>query len=341
MDITAVLVDHEGQEHPLTEAMNVGRSADCTVTIDDAKVSRVHATFRIEGGQLLVEDMGSSNGTRVNELKIDKPTPVYSGDKICFEKHCYKLVVSGGAEDMDATVVDSDATVVSALEEPVAEAPAPAPAETQAEQPAGGVSAPASLDDLDLPGSWTDDGTGDETRVLSMDQAGAAPAHADGGAESIERMSDLGHLIVVADTGQAGEVFELAPGGTEDPDVWELGRDADCELNIPDPSVSGRHAQLIHQGGRWRLVNLVSANGIYVNGEKRLTAYLADGDRVQLGEATVVFRAPLGAGTGASDTGSAGAVAAGESGTGRGLKTVVLVAITVTVLLAAAWFVLG
>ncbi|MEP1594825.1 MAG: FHA domain-containing protein, partial [Halieaceae bacterium] len=241
MDITAVLVDHEEQEHALTGAMNVGRSADCAITIDDAKVSRVHAIFRVDGGQLVVEDMGSSNGTRVNELKIDKPTPVYNGDKICFEKHCYKLVVSGGAEDMDATVVDSDATVVSAFEEPTVQESAPSADPPPAESGEGSM--PESLDDLDLPGSWVDDGTGDETRVLSMDQAGAT-GNVQQDADAIERMSELAHLVVVTEGGAAGEVFELAPGGTEEPDVWELGRDADCELNISDPSVSGRHAQL-------------------------------------------------------------------------------------------------
>ena len=339
MDITAVLVDHEEQEHPLTGAMNVGRSADCTLTIDDAKVSRVHATFRVDGGQLVVEDMGSSNGTRVNELKIDKPTPVYNGDKICFEKHCYKLQVAGGAQDMDATVVDSDATVVSAFEEPALQASAPV-AESQPAESSGGSPVPRSLDDLDLPGSWVDDGTGDETRVLSMDQAGAAD-NVEKGTTAIERMSDLAHLIVVTETGSAGEVFELAPGGTEEPDVWELGRDADCELNIPDPSVSGRHAQLIHQGGRWRLVNLVSANGIYVNGEKRLTAYLADEDRIQLGEATVVFRASLNAAAAAPGAGTPADSGSGGNASGSALKTAVAVGGGLALLLLIAWFALG
>ena len=102
------------------------------------------------------------------------------------------------------------------------------------------------------------------------------------------------HLqLVGADV--AGETFELVIVPGAESHVWEIGRSESCEIFLPDPSVSSRHAQLVHQNGRWRLVNLVSANGIYVNEEKRLTTYLADGDQIRLGTTKLVFHTAVGA----------------------------------------------
>jgi hypothetical protein len=128
----------------------------------------------------------------------------------------------------------------------------------------------------------------------------------------VERASELPHLIVVRD-GAAADVMELEPGGSDDPDVWEIGREDSCEIVLDEPSVSARHAQLIHQGGRWRLVNLVSANGIFVNGEKRLTAYLGDGDQIRLGNVNLVFRGSVNAPASVSAASKGGKKAAAGS----------------------------
>ncbi|MFK8018625.1 MAG: FHA domain-containing protein [Pseudomonadales bacterium] len=72
--------------------------------------------------------------------------------------------------------------------------------------------------------------------------------------------------------------------------VWELGRDQACNIVINDETVSTRHAQLISAAGRWKMVNLVSTNGIYVNGVRKLSSYLGDMDQIQIGSAHFVFR---------------------------------------------------
>lgn len=291
----AVLVDHEGNNVELRGQMDVGRSSECAIVISDAKVSRRHATITVSESAITIEDHGSSNGTWVNGLRIGKLTTVLHGDDIYFEKHCFKLQLPHADEDLDATVVDideaDDETIVSipraeelALE-PVSRQPAVEVASTPEPRPA------LSGGDFDLPGSWVDAGTGDETRVLSMAEASSQSDESG----KPERVSDLAHLMV--STGQFTATFELALGDTSEPDVWEIGRDEGVEIQLLDPSVSNRHAQLIHQGGRWRLVNLVSTNGIYVNDEKRLTAYLSDGDSIRLGTVTLVFHAALGAAT--------------------------------------------
>ena len=151
--------------------------------------------------------------------------------------------------------------------------------------PCDAAAAPAR----DLPGSWVDSGTGESTQFLSPDALAAERPRS----AASERHSSLAHFIVLSSDGSASDVFELETGGAEE-DTWELGRDDTCDIQLGDPTVSARHAQLIHRGGRWRMVNLISSNGIIVNGEKRLSVYLDGGDSVQLGEVTLVFQAPEG-----------------------------------------------
>ncbi len=60
----------------------VGRSASCQVTLDDPLVSREHARLRIQGGQGVVEDLGSRNGVQVNGKAIAGSTQLANGDRI-------------------------------------------------------------------------------------------------------------------------------------------------------------------------------------------------------------------------------------------------------------------
>jgi diguanylate cyclase (GGDEF)-like protein len=59
-----------------------GRSRANTVAIDSNKISRNHAKVSFRSGAVLVEDLGSRNGTTLNGQKIDQPTTVSPGDEI-------------------------------------------------------------------------------------------------------------------------------------------------------------------------------------------------------------------------------------------------------------------
>ena len=347
-EFSAELVTADGSRIALSGEQKVGRSAGCDITIDDARVSRGHAMLRVIGDRLTVEDLGSANGTRVNEMATIGEVALADGDIVCFEKHCYGVALAGGYQDLDATVVDSDATVVAiptdpepeplpeVVPEPEVESkpvvaavpPEPVAEPEPAPTPEKITAAPAQAPVADLPGSWVDGPEGgDHTRVLSMadvPEPGAA-------INQMDRASDVPHLIVVNENGTQGDVLELQPTVGGEPDVWEIGRDESCEIVLSEPSVSARHAQLIHDEGRWRMVNLISANGIFVNGEKRLTAYLSDGDEIRMGKLNLVFRAAAGAATSTSS-----AAVSGKTASSR--KPYLLVAGVVVVVLAGLWF---
>ncbi len=54
------------------EGAFLGRAADCVVRTDDAMVSRKNCKISFQAGKWVVEDLGSSNGTYVNEVRVQK-----------------------------------------------------------------------------------------------------------------------------------------------------------------------------------------------------------------------------------------------------------------------------
>ncbi|HWH95823.1 MAG TPA: DUF3662 and FHA domain-containing protein [Baekduia sp.] len=60
----------------------IGRSRDCDIVLDDSNVSRRHAEISPSGQGFLIQDLGSTNGVRVNGRHVDGPHPLESGDQI-------------------------------------------------------------------------------------------------------------------------------------------------------------------------------------------------------------------------------------------------------------------
>ncbi|HEV2258994.1 MAG TPA: cytochrome P450 [Streptosporangiaceae bacterium] len=68
--------------------------------------------------------------------------------------------------------------------------------------------------------------------------------------------------------------------------LLRIGRAADNDLVIADPSVSGHHAELRSAGGVTRIVDLGSRNGTFVNERRVTAAVLAEGDVASFGTST-------------------------------------------------------
>ena len=60
----------------------IGRLAGCAVVVSDLNVSRKHAQVRRQGGVFVVSDLGSTNGTLVNGVRIDGECVLQNGDVI-------------------------------------------------------------------------------------------------------------------------------------------------------------------------------------------------------------------------------------------------------------------
>ncbi len=73
--------------------------------------------------------------------------------------------------------------------------------------------------------------------------------------------------------------------------VFRIGRLSDCELTLPDPNVSRRHAELRPVEGSWVLTDLGSMNGTRCNGGNVSEHRLRDGDEIGVGHHVLRFEA--------------------------------------------------
>lgn len=63
-----------------------------------------------------------------------------------------------------------------------------------------------------------------------------------------------------------------------------IGRGSDCHIQLKDPRVSRKHAQITIKAGQLTIEDLDSTQGVLINGERVDDCQLKDGDRVQLGD---------------------------------------------------------
>jgi predicted component of type VI protein secretion system len=68
-----------------------------------------------------------------------------------------------------------------------------------------------------------------------------------------------------------------------------LGRSRECDIQVEDPNVSRRHAELRQEGAAYWIVDLDSTNGIEVNGRRVKRAKLDSGDVVTVGSTDITF----------------------------------------------------
>jgi predicted component of type VI protein secretion system len=72
-----------GRQLPLDSVVDIGRDPSLPLHLDeDTQVSRRHARIAQQGGQVVVEDLGSTNGTYVNDQPISSPRSLNPGDKV-------------------------------------------------------------------------------------------------------------------------------------------------------------------------------------------------------------------------------------------------------------------
>jgi pSer/pThr/pTyr-binding forkhead associated (FHA) protein len=72
-----------------------------------------------------------------------------------------------------------------------------------------------------------------------------------------------------------------------------IGRSKDCDVRVPDPNVSRRHAEVRQEGATFWLVDLDSTNGVEVNGRPVRRLKLEDGTRFTIGSTEVTFTREL------------------------------------------------
>ena len=92
--LTLKMGGQSGKSYAIGEkGLIIGRDpAQCDIVILDPNVSRVHAWVTVKKGEAVIIDRGSTNGTYVNQIKVENAT-LHSGDIIQLGRKCNTALV--------------------------------------------------------------------------------------------------------------------------------------------------------------------------------------------------------------------------------------------------------
>jgi transcriptional regulator with PAS, ATPase and Fis domain len=112
------------EEMTVVDPVTIGRGEENVLRLFDETASRRHAIVRREKGRIVVEDLGSSNGTRVNGKRV-RLAALVDGDEIAFGDVALRFLA--GAESTRSTVIAKSSSPGVPVGRPQASRPAAAP----------------------------------------------------------------------------------------------------------------------------------------------------------------------------------------------------------------------
>lgn len=307
----------EGAETLITGELIAGRTPSCGLLLPEGprttgEPPRQSARLVVSRGVLWVEDLGSQNGTYVNGSRLPAGTMIaLKGadrlriDSVEFQVHdpapgsaaLAALAAQDAAKRPPEPKAASPAAARSAP--PAAAAPdstkKPPPPEPKlsAGPPLGARLAGASpeISRIDAP---TPPANPEASPEKMMVDTGRITTRTTGGLVP-SRTTDVpdtrGPMLRVLTGALAGKHFTLEslPGESCS---WRIGRHSNQDIILPHVSVSGEHARIVNQGGRWEIIDQLSRGGTFVNGKHVMRSPLATGDRLLIGAIQCSFDFP-------------------------------------------------
>jgi pSer/pThr/pTyr-binding forkhead associated (FHA) protein len=101
MDVKLVMFRENGdrREFPIIDQTIIGRREDCTIRIPLAEVSRKHVTITLEGSEVKAKDLGSANGTFLNNKPVTETT-LKAGDHLVIGPVVFTVQIDGEPQDI-------------------------------------------------------------------------------------------------------------------------------------------------------------------------------------------------------------------------------------------------
>ena len=81
-ELVVVSGARKGERFAIADEMTIGRAPGCHITIDDTFVSQLHARLFHRDGVLMVEDLGSTNGTIVDDAPVTTAVALNKGGRL-------------------------------------------------------------------------------------------------------------------------------------------------------------------------------------------------------------------------------------------------------------------
>lgn len=103
MNASLILVREDGRQNeiPLKRQAIIGRQTDCNIRIPDGGISRHHCELSVGEGSVTLRDLGSSNGTYVNRVKVTQ-AELSAGDLVAIGNLVFVVKIDGSPKAVDA-----------------------------------------------------------------------------------------------------------------------------------------------------------------------------------------------------------------------------------------------
>jgi EmrB/QacA subfamily drug resistance transporter len=292
----------DGRELALAGPVEVGRDPQAGLALpEDQLVSSRHAKVTPHQDGVVVEDLGSRNGTFVNSVRISDPTLVRPGDQIRFGNTTIEVVETKPAEYVLQLSAPRGSLGQLRLSQPM----------EIGRNPSAGL---ALIEDHLV--SWTHARLEPLSDGVAVDDLGSRNGtYVNGARITGPALAKSGDRIVVGDTtievreAPALEyVLELVAetGARQQASLTkplEIGRDAGADLPLPDDQLVSRlHARVSPTPDGFVVEDLGSRNGTWVNGARiEGPTVVGPDDEIRIGRAVLQVR-PAGAARGAGLT---------------------------------------
>lgn len=273
-----IIEDDEGRKTVVPfvrDEITIGRQEGNTIRLTERNVSRRHARLLRQQAHVLIEDLGSYNGIKVNGDRITGQVTVQDGDLIQIGDYDLAIQREEEARAASATVPLEPARASAA---PTVRLPDPGA--TMPALPVVSVPEAAEEDIQEAPPIGDEPPKHQSTAVIRIDQiAGSRPQRTVANIEA----NDAPRLVVL-NTDFAGREFPITR--TE----MRIGRTDDNDIAIDHRSLSRTHCKVVREdSGEWKVIDMQSANGLMVNGESYAQVTLRIGDVLELGHVKMKF----------------------------------------------------
>ncbi|HBX69385.1 MAG TPA: ABC transporter ATP-binding protein, partial [Chloroflexi bacterium] len=316
--LTVTVGPNRGTTYPLTLTQTIiGRDTSCDITIPDTMISRQHTRLTYQGNRYLIEDLGSSNGTFLNGNRLGSSLiPLNDGDQIQLGNAATLLFEGSLAYDAAATRIG--ASPLNRGSETVFDAQdldfsAVTPELSVTIAGNAGRRYPLVKNQITI-GRAADNDIVIESNIVSRHH-GTLERLAEGyqfvpSPDATNLVYLDGYPVYGAERLRDGTILRI---GGADPGLMvslayttaverasatisahsiqfgertslQLGRDASNDIVLDTPNVSRFHAQIEKIGQRYRVRDLQSSNGTFVNNQRiEGEAWVKPDDSIKIG----------------------------------------------------------
>ncbi len=251
----------DGEEFSLSFASQlIGRSASCDIQVKTGQASREHARIKAKDNGAMVEDLHSTNGTFVNDKKIEESTLIKPGDVVRFDQESFSLQRQDQSnETIYARPISTNALTGVSIEE----------------QDEDDVNSTVYRQSYVMPPGWSnfDDGENEPSKPSDDRKQQALNNYITKSFNSLKGSALI--ALILSNKGEPPIIKTISTSETEQ--QWSLGRNNSCDIVVEMPDISEVHCHLIYSQGQWSLEDNQSTNGIWFKNKKQPSINLTDG----------------------------------------------------------------